>query len=449
MASKRDLVEAHDFNRRRLVTAFLSGAPGGREVEPVRYGRTIIGGLVLAALLVAGAAVTGVLKPAVGDDWRDNGLVIGKTSGSRFLMFDGKLYPVANIASARLAIDGKVKVSYVPDDILVKEPKLNAIGIVNAPDYLPPSSSLVKDGWTACTNSEGGLRTVVHHRPGADPVSGQALIATSAGDGSLWLIAGGYRHAIATDTSDDTLRGLGLDRATPFTASDQWLQLIATGAPIESPTVPESGKPLTTPVAGLDTVGTPIRVDGKGYALGQGQLIPLSDFAYAVYRLGPEGSRLPEREMTAADLDGVRTQTGDPIYPADWPVDLPSPYSGSTPCVLLTPGSDATKTYRSVLSTPTDADASPSGDQVTVAVEQGRGALVYASTRGTGGSTDTEYLIDSLGVRYAIGPKAIREPTQERLGYGSVEPVPVPRAWTELFKDGPLLSVAGAGKPVA
>ena len=98
MASKRDLVEAHDFNRRPLVTAFLSGAPGGREVEPVRYGRTIIGGLILAALLVEGAAVTGVLKPAVGDDWRDNGLVIGKTSGSRFLMFDGKLYPIANIA---------------------------------------------------------------------------------------------------------------------------------------------------------------------------------------------------------------------------------------------------------------------------------------------------------------------------------------------------------------
>jgi hypothetical protein len=132
-----------------------------------------------------------------------------------------------------------------------------------------------------------------------------------------------------------------------------------------------------------------------------------------------------------------------------WPATLPSAYSGSTPCVLLTPGTDPGKTYRSLLATPTDPDASPSGTQVTVAVEQGRGALVYASTRGTGGSTDTEYLIDSLGVRYAIGPKSIREQTQERLGYASVDPVPVPRAWTELFKDGPLLSVAGAGKPVA
>ena len=34
MATKKDLVEAQSFSRRRLTTAFVSGAPGGREVEP-------------------------------------------------------------------------------------------------------------------------------------------------------------------------------------------------------------------------------------------------------------------------------------------------------------------------------------------------------------------------------------------------------------------------------
>ena len=61
MATKKDLVEAHAFSRRRLVTAFLSGAPGGREVEPARPGRTIVGGLALAVLLVAAAAIASVL----------------------------------------------------------------------------------------------------------------------------------------------------------------------------------------------------------------------------------------------------------------------------------------------------------------------------------------------------------------------------------------------------
>ena len=61
MATKRDLVEAHQFSRRRLITAFVSGAPGGREVEPARPGRALVGGLALALLVVAGGAVTGLI----------------------------------------------------------------------------------------------------------------------------------------------------------------------------------------------------------------------------------------------------------------------------------------------------------------------------------------------------------------------------------------------------
>jgi len=61
VATKKDLLEAQAFSRRRLVTAFVSGAPGGREVEPVRPGRVLIGGIVLSVLLMAGAAVAGFL----------------------------------------------------------------------------------------------------------------------------------------------------------------------------------------------------------------------------------------------------------------------------------------------------------------------------------------------------------------------------------------------------
>ncbi len=72
MATKKDLVEAYAFSRRRLVTAFVSGAPGGREVEPARPGRTIVGGLALAVLLIAGAAIAGVFSPSVTRDWADS-----------------------------------------------------------------------------------------------------------------------------------------------------------------------------------------------------------------------------------------------------------------------------------------------------------------------------------------------------------------------------------------
>src|SRR3712207_5107951 len=104
MASKRDLVEAHAFNRRRLVTAFLSGAPGGREVEPTRPARAVIAGVVLAGLVLAGAALAGYLRPGLPQGWNDNTLVVARTSGARYVATGGTLYPVVNTTSARLLV---------------------------------------------------------------------------------------------------------------------------------------------------------------------------------------------------------------------------------------------------------------------------------------------------------------------------------------------------------
>src|SRR5919199_2837595 len=104
MASKRDLVEAHAFNRRRLVTAFLGGAPGGRELEPARPARAVVAGVVLAVLLLVGAAVAGYLRPGLPNGWNQNSLVIARNSGARYVATGGVLYPVANTTSARLLL---------------------------------------------------------------------------------------------------------------------------------------------------------------------------------------------------------------------------------------------------------------------------------------------------------------------------------------------------------
>jgi len=65
MVTKQDLVEAYSFSRRRLVTAFVSGATG---CESSRSARTIVGGLALAGLLLAGAAIARTLSPTVPED---------------------------------------------------------------------------------------------------------------------------------------------------------------------------------------------------------------------------------------------------------------------------------------------------------------------------------------------------------------------------------------------
>ena len=64
MATDRERAEAHAFERRRLVAAYLSGAvaPGREPAGPVR---ALVVGLVLAALIVAGGAFFEVIEAAV------------------------------------------------------------------------------------------------------------------------------------------------------------------------------------------------------------------------------------------------------------------------------------------------------------------------------------------------------------------------------------------------
>ena len=163
VATKRDLVEAHQFSRRRLVTAFVSGAPGGREVEPARPGRALIGGLALALLVVAGGAVTGLIFGRDEADWKQPGLVISKDLGQPYLVSTPEggglvIRPVVNITSARLILGADADPTYVSEEAINAERIGEPIGIIDAPAQVPDPDDLVETGWTACTSVGTGLR---------------------------------------------------------------------------------------------------------------------------------------------------------------------------------------------------------------------------------------------------------------------------------------------------
>ena len=123
MATKKDLVEAQSFSRRRLTTAFVSGAPGGREVEPHRPLRAVVGGLALTAVLVLGSMAFGWLRSSLPADWQDNRLIIAEDSGARYVSLKGLLHPIVNTTSARLLIPSKdFRVLAVPDEELASIP---------------------------------------------------------------------------------------------------------------------------------------------------------------------------------------------------------------------------------------------------------------------------------------------------------------------------------------
>ncbi len=453
MASKRDLVEAHSFNRRRLVTAFVSGAPGGREVEPVRYGRTLIGGLVLAGMVLAGAAVSGYLKPAVPDDWLEKGLVVGKTSGSRFVAFEGTLYPVINTTSARLILsqDGQMPVTFVPDDRINAAQQGPTIGIPGAPDTLPEPGELVGSGWIACTESGNlgqGIDVTLRDPEAVRPEPGGALLVQSQGD--EYVVSGGYRYPVPDDSSrTPVLRALGLDGEAPVTVPGLWVDLFPEAEVIAPFDVPASGSSVETGVVGLVEIGQPVQIDGRPYlVLSRDELVALTDFAYAVYLSSGDWEGREDLEVSSAEVTDFDTVTdpGRRPYPDTWPESMVTPFSApDAPCARLTTSADtsdasagdAPPTVELALAR-TDT-VLPESRDVTRDVTVGTGAVVRAWN---GGSLErgAAFLVDPTGTSYALGRADTLEPTMAALGYAEVAPVPVPAAWIDLFADGPLLS---------
>ena len=193
MATKKDLVEAHAFSRRRLVTAFVSGAPGGREVEPVRPGRVLIGGVALSVLLLAGAAIAGFLLGRPPAQWLDEGsFVISKDTGEQYVVLRGGNDPllqrVPNYVSAQLLLQRADLTPFTVRDKYIRTVQLGEdLGIEGAPAGLPSADELVDDGWTACTGSGVGIKVAVQGEPTVEDLTGSAFLVSTRDQ--EWLIA--------------------------------------------------------------------------------------------------------------------------------------------------------------------------------------------------------------------------------------------------------------------
>ena len=456
MASKKDLVEAHAFNRRRLVSAFLSGAPGGREVEPVRYGRTLVGGLVLAVLIVVGAAVAPLLRPSIPDDWyADDGIVVGKSSGARFLALDGNLHPLLNIASGRLLLQGEDEVRSIPDDLIAERPIAFTVGIVGGPEFLPEPTALTNSGWSACTGVDQGITVRIARRPGAAALTAQALLVQTGADDERVerVIVDGLQFPLPSDerTRDGVLRALQLAGDEPLEVPAPWLDLMRTGDPLTPFSVPGAGDPAQQSVGDLDTVGMAILVEDVPYILTEGGLEQVSAFAYELYTSTGTGallsSSLGDSAFTSAEIADLQNSSEDVLdVPTSWPTAASSPFDRSIePCLLMT---TAPKTAPTIsLGEPVVDEARAVGSTYTQIVQPGSGAVVRADDGATIGN-GLVYLIDSTGTAYAVGSPGFTESPLPSLGYDVDDDVaPVYAPWVRLFNEGPDLTSADAGTP--
>lgn len=458
MATKKDLVEAYSFSRRRLVTAFVSGAPGGREVEPARPGRMIVGGVALAILLIAGAAVAGALTNRTPPDWDKAGLVTDD-HGALYIILDEDAVPgqprvrqIINVTSAQLILGAAVEPRSVPEDELDDQRKGSPIGILDAPATVPDARKLINSGWTSCTATGKGIRTEVTEEPAVDAVPDMGFVVKAARSEKRYLIAEAevsgrptraYSYQLPSD-NDALDNALGVSPNDEIEVPDEWLALFPVGGPLTTSglSIPDLGAPARLPAYPSGTrVGDLVERSGESYAVSKKGLVELSSFAEAVLTNTelPGSGRVPKVVETSdfEIADGSR-----PYADASWPEDVlaGSPAATEQVCGVLVTEEDEQPAVR-LATAPVDSGmldgVSAGGREVNVL--SGSGALIRSAgwNTSTGGSI---HLIDDRGRSNSVA--GAQEVTN--LGYEKVPAVVVPESWNKLFQAGADLSILAA-----
>lgn len=341
----RAQVNGYRFLLRRLDHALVR-----RDVrmlhDPMRSQmRSLMVGLVLGILIVAGAAILAFLRPqgAIGDAL----IVSGKQSGALYVVVqaqDGSqtLHPVLNLASARLITGSTAEPKSVKDSKLNDLPRGPMLGIPGAPAVLPGSGQGDRSEWTLCesislsaggsaASASGGTTTVLAGRPELGERvralgSGEALLVRRSGQ--TFLLYDGKRAEI--DPGNSVLaRALDLRGVTPRPVGTGLLGATTPVPPLTPPEIPRSGEPGPGPLAGYQ-VGSVVSIPGAAtdgadrYLVLADGLQPVSAFTAQLVRFADSHGLSEIPALTPDVLDEVPVVRTLPLdhYPEVTPTVL-------------------------------------------------------------------------------------------------------------------------------
>ncbi|WP_336661202.1 type VII secretion protein EccB [Leucobacter sp. USHLN154] len=442
MATKKDLLEAQNFSKARLLSAFIGGAPGGKELEPAKPLRAVFAGIALTAMVILAGVFIGLMQPKLPSGWENNRLIVASDTGARYISVAGELHPVINTVSARMAIpEGEFSVVTVKQGALEGIPIGGTVGILGAPDTLPETSHLDGTGWAACA-TPGATSVHVGDEQMRAAADGSGIVVER--DGETYVVAGGTSYLVAEQDRTAVLRAIGLDAAAPVEVRGEWLALFTRGSDLQPLTFDGRGT-----IEGVDLpAGSVIRPTGGGdserYLLtADGSLSRLSDLAYRLYLLGGGAGALgDEVEISPAEIGAL--PSADAAGADDWPQQTLTPLTGATaPCATLAGDANEQRTALAEGGSAIDDRGGVDDEAVTetgntrVTVSEDGGALVR------GGAAGTLTLVDGGGTAYAVpGDPASGA---ARLGYTASDITTVPAPWILLLPAGPALTPEAAG----
>lgn len=470
MWTQRDQLQAYQFLRRRLVSALVN-ADANHPVAPNR--RLVIGcavGLAVALLVTAGFGIYGVLRPGANKDWRQPGrVVMEKETGAAYVLGkDGLLHPVLNYASARLLAGGDgITTSIVSRGSLSGVARGAPLGIVDAPNSLPPASRLLSGPWTVCASrapdrpsntAPDTIAIVGVSAAGTDVGPSDALLVRDTGN-ARYLITGGRRLRV---TNDAVLVALGYQQLEAVAVSTAWINAIPAGPDLTLLDVSGAGR-RGPQIGGQQTKVGQVLVAGNLGSPGQYYLVlsdglaPLPQTAAALILGNPlnraaytDGGGPRAVNVAAAAIAELPLRESADGVPDGLPASVPRALSVSSPqvsvCAVVTGDQVAVRLYSAVPiprgARPLPVRAQADGRLATaVYVPPGSAALVTERISGTA-EAGTTYLVTDQGIRFAV-------PTDEArraLGYGTARAVAVSAPVLGLVPAGPTLDPAAAAR---
>jgi len=457
MTTRRDQLHSYQFVLQRVVSALVL-----QETDPARSPFRRVAGAVFAGLMVAllalgAVGVYGLVVPGGATSWRDGrAVVVEKESGARYVYHQGRLHPVANFASALLVIGqpGARTVS-VSRNSIAGVPRGVPLGIVGAPDSLPPRGRLLSGAWTLCsvqvadTTGTARSRSVLH--VGGRPPGGhdaEALLVRV--DGDILLVWRGGRFTVREPAV--TLAALGWASERPLPVAAAFVNALPAGPDLGRIAVPGRGRPSgkvrDARIGQVFVVETQAGERAYHTALADGlasvtQLqadLLLGDPETAALIGQKEATRLSQGDFALAPRVADLVTAGLPPRTPR----LSHPAGDLAVCVASSPAVSGLRV--DVPPPPADDVPRTSSEPRVLAdrvvVEPGRGALVAGESAPSAPNPSVAVVTD-LGIRYAVPSDQVLAV----LGYAGVTPVRLPAGVVALLPAGPALDPVAARYP--
>lgn len=210
--------------------------------DPMRsQSRALVAGVVVAVLILAGAGVYGLVRPApsIGD-----AVIVTDPGGAMFVLVDDVMHPVLNVASARLVVGSPAAVKSVSEESMLEHPRGPTLGIPGAPGSLPGPASDGVSSWTVCDGPGGSVVLSGVHPHAAAAGTG---VYVSYGD-ERWLLFVDRRGDTAVPvkarvdaTRVEVMRALGLEGVEPRGVSAALLDVFPERPALAVPDLPGRG----------------------------------------------------------------------------------------------------------------------------------------------------------------------------------------------------------------